>query len=169
MISRVATAVAVVFAVTAAATAGPLPVWAYRVTPGPQLIHPNYDGESFLTNPGTGPGNQGWLDFHTTSGSGLRGAQVIRLAGLGTREYVTTRDAGTWIGFNDPYSLTLSLQDGTTGQVGSVSISGRVGGDFTADTMALTSVFLGPASQELTLGDTRYVVSVAKFVAPNGR
>ena len=129
------------------AVAEPMQIWAYNVTPGAELTHPFYTGEPFLMGGGGGPGNRGWLDFHPSSASGVRGLQTLRMAGLGTRETVNTTEAGTSIYFKDPDSLTLHVRNGMTGQVGDVTIAGLITGYFSADKSLLTNMFTNPAAQ----------------------
>ncbi|OWK40842.1 PEP-CTERM sorting domain-containing protein [Fimbriiglobus ruber] len=78
------------------------------------------------------------------------------------------------IPFDSPYSLTLNLTDGATGQTGSVTIAGVLQGSFdvnqyllgNASGNPLGNLFTSPATQTLTLGSTQYTVSAAAYTEP---
>lgn len=64
------------------------------------------------------------------------------------------------------YSLTLTLTDKVSGQTGSLTFSGKLGGTFSKDSANVTNQFTGALSQSLFLGANNYTVTVGPYSPP---
>jgi hypothetical protein len=62
--------------------------------------------------------------------------------------------------FASPFSMTLHLTDAASGASGDLTFAGAINGTLTATTSQLTADFSSPLTQQLTLGDYRYSVTI---------
>jgi hypothetical protein len=67
---------------------------------------------------------------------------------------------------NKKYTLTLFLQDQSSGKSGTVSFTGEFNGNLTAQSSNITNTFVGPTTQTLTLGQNQYTVTIGPYAAP---
>jgi hypothetical protein len=123
---------------------------------------------TFSSSPGTvsADGGAGSVKILPSSGSGLNGIKDILAAQLQT--IAANPPAGQANFTNAPYSLTITLHDGASGKSGSLTFGGTLGGWFNASTASITSKFNNPITQQITLGQDIYAVTIGSFKSPGG-
>jgi hypothetical protein len=62
--------------------------------------------------------------------------------------------------FHSNYNLTLTLTDNPSSSSGSVTFAGQINGTLTASGSALTNTFLSPLTQQVTIGQHVYSVTI---------
>jgi hypothetical protein len=65
-----------------------------------------------------------------------------------------------------PYSLTLNITDGPTGQSGSLTFSGELTGTLSSGYALITNKFTGDVFQSKVIGDHLYTVALQSFAPP---
>ena len=65
-----------------------------------------------------------------------------------------------------PYTLTLTLTDGVSGDVGSLAFTGEFSGKVTTDSSNVSILFTGHNTQSLTLGQNLYTVTMDAYAPP---
>jgi hypothetical protein len=123
---------------------------------------------SWSSSPGSvsADGAAGSIHILPGSGTGLNGIKDILAAQLQT---VAANPPVTQANFtNAGYSLTVTIHDGASGQSGSLTFGGTLGGWFTSATASITNKFNNPITQELKLGQNLYAVTIGSFKSPGG-
>jgi hypothetical protein len=64
------------------------------------------------------------------------------------------------------YALTLQLTDTASGQSGTLTFSGKLGGSFSKDSANITNTFNSPTQQTLFLGSNSYTVTIGPYSPP---
>ncbi len=64
------------------------------------------------------------------------------------------------------YSLTLNLTDTASGQTGTLTFSGKLGGNFSKSSANITNAFNTPTVQTLFLGGNSYTVTIGPYSPP---
>jgi hypothetical protein len=64
------------------------------------------------------------------------------------------------------YTLTLTLTDKTSGQVGTLSWNGKLSGSFSATSANITNLFTSPMTQTIDLGTNAYTVTLGSYLPP---
>jgi len=67
---------------------------------------------------------------------------------------------------NKTYSLSLYLQDQSSGKSGTVTFTGEFNGTLTANSSIITNTFVGQTTKTLTLGNNVYTVTIGPYAAP---
>jgi hypothetical protein len=67
---------------------------------------------------------------------------------------------------NGAYSLTLTLKDIASGQVGMLTFTGKLTGTFSIDSADVSNAFTGPTTQSITLGGNVYTVTIGPYAPP---
>jgi hypothetical protein len=123
---------------------------------------------SFSSSPGSvsADGGAGSIHILPSSGTGVNGIKDILAAQLQT---IAANPPAAQANFtNAAYSLTVTLHDGASGQSGSLTFGGHLGGWFKPSTASITNKFNNPITQQLTLGQDLYVVTIGSFSSPGG-
>ncbi len=143
------TALALLFFAGAHARAEPI-VWSYEGS-GTAVVsadHPGTGGVSLTYDPTTA----------------ARGDSFVPVANLWT---FSPADQNTPDTFNAAgYEMSLLLTDKASGQSGTVTFGGQFNGTLSAEHSLVTSTFLEPTTQALTLGANVYKVALNSFVPP---
>jgi hypothetical protein len=134
--------------------------------PAPARGEPIRWGYDWAAFPGEVPAGSSKVAFadepHRTAAGGTR----LVAAGLTA---FSTADAGrpdTFGPTQGHYALVLAVQDLASGQWGALSFRGRLGGWLSASGAGLTNQWLGPTTQSLELGNSRYTVTLDTFSPP---
>jgi hypothetical protein len=125
--------------------------WTYNWTPSAPTITADSPGTGGINM--TNEPTKGASDTSDTVATNLR---TFSSASAATPDKFTDK----------AYSLTLFLQDDASGASGTMVFHGAFSGTLSATNAKITNTFTGDLTQELTLGDNKYTVTIGPFTPP---
>jgi hypothetical protein len=127
--------------------------WHYNWTPG-----------SLNVNSDAGPGG-GFLTFTNEPQAAAIGSSDIVVTNIRTVSTAPLSNPDTFTTAG-AYTLSLQITDDASGQTGSLTFSGKLGGSFSANNAAVMNKFTGQITQQLFLGGNTYTATIGPYAMP---
>lgn len=143
-------ALLVTLAGTAQAHADPI-LWNYNWSSSPGVVYSDNSATSYIT-------------LTNSQIQAAAGNSDVVATNLRTYSDATAAAPATFTA--KAYTLSLTIQDVTSGHSGTVTFTGQFNGTLTALSALIQNTFTGPTTQTLVLGNDQYVVTIGPYAPP---